>query len=163
MDQLLVILGLILCIVGLIGSFIPIIPGPITSWLGLLSISFTSYVELNYSFLLISFIIAALVFLIDIIIPILGLKKFGGTKKGMIGATIGLLLGLFIVGPFGILIGPFIGALSAEMLGNLKFGEAIKASVGTLIGFIVGITMKFSISLVYFIFFLIEVKNIFST
>ena len=105
----------------------------------------------------------ALVFLIDIIIPILGLKKFGGTKKGMIGATIGLLLGLFIVGPFGILIGPFIGALSAEMLGNLKFGEAIKASVGTLIGFIVGITMKFSISLVYFIFFLIEVKNIFST
>jgi uncharacterized protein YqgC (DUF456 family) len=49
------------------------------------------------------------------------------------------------------------------MLGNLKFGEAIKASVGTLIGFIVGITMKFSISLVYFIFFLIEVKNIFST
>ena len=163
MDQLLVILGLILCIVGLIGSFIPIIPGPITSWCGLLSISFTSYVELNYSFLLISFIIAALVFLIDIIIPILGLKKFGGTKKGMIGATIGLLLGLFIVGPFGILIGPFIGALSAEMLGNLKFGEAIKASVGTLIGFIVGITMKFSISLVYFIFFLIEVKNIFST
>ena len=163
MDQLLVILGLILCIVGLIGSFIPIIPGPITSWLGLLSISFTSYVELNYSFLLISFIIAALVFLIDIIIPILGLKKFGGTKKGMIGATIGLLLGLSIVGPFGILIGPFIGALSAEMLGNLKFGEAIKASVGTLIGFIVGITMKFSISLVYFIFFLIEVKNIFST
>lgn len=163
MDQLLVILGLILCIVGLIGSFIPIIPGTITSWLGLLSISFTSYVELNYSFLLISFIIAALVFLIDIIIPILGLKKFGGTKKGMIGATIGLLLGLFIVGPFGILIGPFIGALSAEMLGNLKFGEAIKASVGTLIGFIVGITMKFSISLVYFIFFLIEVKNIFST
>ena len=163
MDQLLVILGLILCSVGLIGSFIPIIPGPITSWLGLLSISFTSYVELNYSFLLISFIIAALVFLIDIIIPILGLKKFGGTKKGMIGATIGLLLGLFIVGPFGILIGPFIGALSAEMLGNLKFGEAIKASVGTLIGFIVGITMKFSISLVYFIFFLIEVKNIFST
>ena len=163
MDQLLVILGLILCIVGLIGSFIPIIPGPITSWFGLLSISFTSYVELNYSFLLISFIIAALVFLIDIIIPILGLKKFGGTKKGMIGATIGLLLGLFIVGPFGILIGPFIGALSAEMLGNLKFGEAIKASVGTLIGFIVGITMKFSISLVYFIFFLIEVKNIFST
>ena len=163
MDQLLVILGLILCIVGLIGSFIPIIPGPITSWLGLLSISFTSYVELNYSFLLISFIIAALVFLIDIIIPILGLKKVGGTKKGMIGATIGLLLGLFIVGPFGILIGPFIGALSAEMLGNLKFGEAIKASVGTLIGFIVGITMKFSISLVYFIFFLIEVKNIFST
>ena len=112
MDQLFIILGLIFCLLGLIGSFVPIIPGPITSWLGLLTISFTSYVELNYSFLILSFIIAVFVFILDLIIPLIGLKKFGGTNKGMIGATIGLLLGLFIIGPFGILIGPFIGALS---------------------------------------------------
>lgn len=161
MDQLFIVLGLILCIIGLLGSFVPIIPGPITSWFGLLVINFTSTTELNYSFLLISFMIAVFVFTLDIIIPIIGLKKFGGTKKGMIGATIGLLLGLFILGPLGIIIGPFVGALSGEISGELKLGKAVKASIGTLIGFIAGVTMKFSISLVYFIFYLIEVKNIF--
>ena len=161
MDQLFIVLGLILCITGLLGSFVPIIPGPITSWFGLLVINFTSTTELNYSFLLISFMIAVFVFTLDIIIPIIGLKKFGGTKKGMIGATIGLLLGLFILGPLGIIIGPFVGAQSGEISGELKLGKAVKASIGTLIGFIAGVTMKFSISLVYFIFYLIEVKNIF--
>ena len=163
MDQLFIALGLILCIIGLLGSFVPIIPGPITSWFGLLVINFTSSTELNYSFLLISFMISVFVFTLDIIIPIIGLKKFGGTKKGMIGATIGLLLGLFILGPLGIIIGTFLGAISGEMTGDLKLGKAIKASVGTLIGFIAGVAMKFSISLVYFIFYLIEVKNIFLT
>jgi len=163
MDQLFIVLGLILCTIGLLGSFVPIIPGPITSWFGLLVINFTSTTELNYSFLLISFMIAVFVFTLDIIIPIIGLKKFGGTKKGMIGATIGFLLGLFILGPLGIIIGPFVGALSGEITGELKLGKAVKASIGTLIGFIAGVTMKFSISLVYFIFYLIEVKNIFLT
>lgn len=163
MDQLFIALGLILCIIGLLGSFVPIIPGPITSWFGLLVINLTSSTELNYSFLLISLMIALFVFTLDIIIPIIGLKKFGGTKKGMIGATIGLLLGLFILGPLGIIIGTFLGAISGEMTGDLKLSKAIKASVGTLIGFIAGVALKFSISLVYFIFYLIEVKNIFLT
>ena len=163
MDQLFIILGLILCITGLLGSFVPIIPGPITSWFGLLVINFESSTELNYSFLLITLMIAIFVFALDIIIPIIGLKKFGGTKKGMIGATIGLLLGLIILGPLGILTGTFLGALSGEMTGDLKLGKAVKASVGTLIGFIAGVAMKFSISIIYFIFYLIEVKNIFFT
>ena len=163
MDQLFIVLGLILCITGLLGSFIPIIPGPITSWFGLLVINFESSTELNYSFLLITLMIAVFVFALDIIIPIIGLKKFGGTKKGMIGATIGLLLGLIILGPLGILIGTFLGALSGEMTGDLKLGKALKASVGTLIGFIAGVAIKFSISIIYFIFYLIEVKNIFLT
>ena len=162
MDLLFIVLGLILCIVGLIGSFVPIIPGPITSWLGLLTISFTSNIELSDKFLLISFIIAVFVFFLDIIIPIVGLKRFGGTNKGMIGATIGLLIGFFVLGPFGIIIGPFIGAYSGERLGNLKVKKAIKASIGTLIGFIGGVTIKFTISLIYLFIFLWEVvKNVF--
>ncbi|MGY8946396.1 MAG: DUF456 domain-containing protein [Flavobacteriales bacterium] len=162
MDLLFIVLGLILCIVGLIGSFVPIIPGPITSWLGLLTISFTSNIELSDKFLLISFIIAVFVFFLDIIIPIVGLKKFGGTNKGMIGATIGLLIGFFILGPFGIIIGPFIGAFSGEMIGNLKMKKVIKASIGTLIGFIGGIAIKFTISLIYLFIFLWEVvENVF--
>ena len=80
----------------------------------------------------------------------------------MIGATIGLLIGFFILGPFGIIIGPFIGAFSGEMIGNLKMKKVIKASIGTLIGFIGGIAIKFTISLIYLFIFLWEVvENVF--
>ena len=93
MDLLFLIIGLLLCLIGLIGSFIPIIPGPITSWVGLVFLNLTSTVDLNFSFLLATFLIAISVFILDMIIPLIGLKKLGGTKQGLIGATIGLFIG----------------------------------------------------------------------
>ena len=153
MDILLLIIGLLLCIIGLIGSFIPIIPGPITSWIGLLLLHFTSFVPLEIYFLIGSFLIAITVFILDIIIPIIGLKKLGGTKKGLVGATIGLLIGFFL-GPIGILTGPFIGALSGELMNNLGYKKAIKASLGTLIGFLAGMAMKFTVSFIFLIIYI---------
>mgnify|MGYP006140723387 FL=1 len=153
MDIFFLIIGLLLCIIGLIGSFVPIIPGPITSWLGLLILHLTSIINLNYTFLVGTFTKAISVFILDMIIPLIGLKKLGGTKKGIIGATIGLLLGFFM-GPIGILSGPFIGALSGELTNNLGFTKALKAAIGTLIGFLAGIAMKFSVSFAFLIIFL---------
>jgi uncharacterized protein YqgC (DUF456 family) len=160
MDIFLLIIGLLFCVTGLIGSFVPIIPGPITSWLGLLILHFTSIVQLDYSFLLATFIIAITVFLLDLIIPLIGLKKLGGSKKGIIGASIGLILGFFM-GPVGILTGPFIGALSGELTNNLGFKKAIKASFGTLIGLLAGFIMKFFVSFIFFAIYLKETLSIF--
>ncbi|MDC3227950.1 DUF456 domain-containing protein [Flavobacteriaceae bacterium] len=81
MDVFLLILGLILCITGIIGSFTPIIPGPLSSWLGILIIHFTSYIPFSNKLLITTFLIAFIVFLLDIFIPIIGLKKLGGSKK----------------------------------------------------------------------------------
>ena len=153
MDIFFLIIGLLFCIIGLIGSFIPIIPGPITSWIGLLLLHFTSFVPLEIYFLIGSFLIAITVFILDIIIPMIGLKKLGGTKKGLVGATIGLLIGFFL-GPIGILTGPFIGALSGELMNNLGYKKAIKASLGTLIGFLAGMAMKFTVSFIFLIIYI---------
>ena len=109
----------------------------------------------NFYFLLGSFIIAISVFILDLIIPLIGIKKLGGTQKGIIGAAIGLLIGI-LLGPIGILIGPFIGALSGELTNNTGLKKAVKASVGTLIGFLAGVVMKFTVS---FIFLAIYVKE----
>tara|TARA_B100001175_G_scaffold89198_1_gene75152 strand:- start:3 stop:488 length:486 start_codon:yes stop_codon:yes gene_type:complete len=155
MDALYLIISLLFCLIGIIGSFIPVIPGPITSWLGLLFLDFNSEISLNFYFLLGSFIIAISVFILDLIIPLIGIKKLGGTQKGIIGAAIGLLIGL-LIGPLGILLGPFIGALSGELTNNMGLKKAVKASVGTLIGFLAGIVMKFTVS---FIFLVIYVKE----
>ena len=152
MDIFFIITGLILCIVGLIGSFFPIIPGPITSWIGLVFLHFTSFVPLEIYFLLGTFMIAISIFILDLIIPIIGLKKFGGTRGGQIGAIIGLVIGVFF-GPIGLLAGPFLGALSGEIINKSKVNIAIKASFGTLLGFIVGASMKFIISFIFLLAF----------
>jgi len=152
MDVFFIITGLILCIVGLIGSFFPIIPGPITSWIGLVFLHFTSFVSLEIYFLLGTFMIAISIFILDLIIPIIGLKKLGGTKGGQIGAIIGLVIGFFF-GPLGLLAGPFLGALSGEIINKSKIDIAIKASFGTLLGFIVGASMKFIISFIFLLAF----------
>tara|TARA_Y200000002_G_C22356593_1_gene527306 strand:+ start:68 stop:559 length:492 start_codon:yes stop_codon:yes gene_type:complete len=152
MDIFFVIIGIILCFVGIIGSFIPLIPGPITSFSGLLFLHLTTFVPFDFYFIIGCFTIAISVFMLDLIIPIIGLKKLGGTKKGLIGATIGLLLGFFI-GPIGLISGPFIGALSGELLNKNGIKKSIKASLGTLIGFLAGVAMKFLVSFVFTILF----------
>ena len=75
MDIFLLLLGVIFCLVGIVGSFLPILPGPIASWCGLLILNFTSFVNFSFSFLIITFLIAFTVSIIDYIIPILGVQK----------------------------------------------------------------------------------------
>ena len=149
MDIFLLILCLILCLLGIVGSFSPIIPGPITSWFGLLVIHFSKLIPFDNQFLFITFLIAALIFSLDLIIPILGLKKLGGSKKGLIGSTIGLLLGLLLAGPVGLLIGSFFGAISGEYVNNNSLKKSIKPAMGTFIGMAVGTTIKFLTSTIF--------------
>ena len=160
MDIFLLILGLILCLLGIVGSFSPIIPGPITSWFGLLVIHFSKLIPFANQFLFITFLIAALIFGLDLIIPILGLKKLGGSKKGLIGSTIGLFLGLFLAGPLGLLIGSFFGAISGEYVNNNSLKKSIKPAMGTFIGMAVGSTIKFLTSTIFLgLYFYIVYSN----
>lgn len=160
MDIFLLILGLILCLLGIVGSFSPIIPGPITSWFGLLVIHFSKLIPFDNQFLFITFLIAALIFGLDLIIPILGLKKLGGSKKGLIGSTIGLLLGLFLAGPLGLLIGSFFGAISGEYVNNNSLKKSLRPAMGTFIGMAVGTTIKFLTSTIFLgLYFYIVYSN----
>ena len=156
MDLILLVLGLILCLIGILGSFLPIIPGPVTSWLGILLLYSTSTVEFNLNFILITFTVAISVGFLDYIIPILGVKKLGGTRSGQIGTIIGLILCLILLGPIGIIIGPFLGALLGEMSTNKSFQDSIKPAFGSFIGVIAGSIVKFLISL-SFLFFYIDI------
>ena len=94
------LLGFIFILLGIVGSFLPILPGPITGWVGLLLLHQSSKITPDTSFLVTTFIIALAVFLLDYIIPALGTKKFGGSKYGVIGSTLGLLIGLLFFWTF---------------------------------------------------------------
>ena len=104
MDIVYLFISLLLIITGIIGCFFPIIPGPLTGWFGFVFLNQIEFVEIDTNFLIITFIISFSTMIIDYIIPIIGTKIFGGSKKGMIGASLGLLVGIIFMGPFGLLI-----------------------------------------------------------
>jgi uncharacterized protein YqgC (DUF456 family) len=156
MDLFLLILSAILIISGIIGSFMPIIPGPLTSWFGLFSLNLISTVEIDKTLLIITFIIALIIFVLDSLIPIYGSKYFGATKYGILGASIGLLIGIITPIPFGIIIGPILGALIGELLFNNDLKKSIKSSIGVLIGFLASTFIKFITSLIYLMIYLVQ-------
>ena len=157
MDLFLLLIGFLLVFLGIIGSFLPILPGPLTGWFGLLVLHLTSVVPMNWTFITITLIIAIIIWVLDYFIPALGTKRFGGSKYGVYGTTIGLVIGLFSPIPFGILIGAFLGALIGELLYDSKdTNRAMKASFGAFLGFLTSATIKFSISVVFVILYCIK-------
>ncbi|WP_303318353.1 DUF456 domain-containing protein [Flavivirga abyssicola] len=161
MDIILIIIAALFIILGIIGSFLPVLPGPLTSWIGLFILSFVDSILMSNSFIIITLIIAILIWVLDYIIPAIGTKRFGGTKYGMIGTTIGLIVGLLSPIPGGIIIGPFIGALIGELLNKSDSKTATKAAFGSFIGFIASTFIKFIVAIVYlgfFIGFLLDIE-----
>jgi len=150
MDIFLIIIALFLMILGILGSFLPILPGPITSWLGFLMLKFSTLIEISNLFLIITLIIALLIWVLDYFIPALGTKKFGGSKYGMIGTTLGLIIGIISPIPGGIIIGPFLGALIGELFNRADSETALKAAFGSFLGFITSTFLKFVVAVIYF-------------
>jgi uncharacterized protein YqgC (DUF456 family) len=156
MDIALLIIGFLFMLVGILGSFLPVLPGPPISWIGLFLLYLTKSVPDNWWVLGITLVVALIILALDYIIPAIGTKKFGGTKAGMIGTTIGLLIALFfpILGPLGIIIWPFLGALIGELLNKADKKTATKAAFGSFLGFLTGTFLKFMVAIVYLGLFL---------
>jgi uncharacterized protein YqgC (DUF456 family) len=151
MDILFLILGFILMLVGILGSFLPVLPGPPVSWVGLLLLFLTKAIPNDWWFLGITAGVALVVFAMDYIIPAMGTRKFGGSKAGMIGTTVGLLVAVLfpILGIFGIIIWPFIGALVGELINKADQKTALKAAFGSFIGFLTGTFLKFVVTIIF--------------
>ncbi|MEA3447125.1 MAG: DUF456 domain-containing protein [Bacteroidota bacterium] len=160
LEIFLITLASILMIVGLLGCILPVIPGPPISWIGILLLHLTERVQFSLEFLIIWLVIAVSITIIDNIIPIYGTKRAGGSKWGVSGAVIGLIIGLFF-GPLGIIIGPFLGALAGELLyfntqehkhDNIpktsaeKNKRALISALGSFLGLMVGIVLKLIVS-----------------
>ncbi|MDR1860727.1 MAG: DUF456 domain-containing protein [Bacteroidales bacterium] len=143
MDTFLVIVGIICLILGLLGCIIPMLPGPPVSWLAMLLLKFCGrYADsISGQWLCIWAGIVVATLVLDYIIPIWGTKTMGGTKYGIWGATVGVIVGLFFL-PLGIILGPFFGALLGESLNNSDDRTPLKAAVGALLGFLLSTGVK---------------------
>ena len=141
METLLIILAFTCIIIGIIGSVLPVLPGVPLSYGGILILHFTDKVQFTTEFLIFWAVIVIIVQLLDYYVPIWGTKKFGGSKRGIWGCAIGMVVGLFF-GPWGIVLGPFVGAIAGELSGGKQTQEAIKAGFGSFMGFLLGIVSK---------------------
>ena len=154
-DYLLLILGIIFMIIGIIGCLVPILPGPPLSFIGLIFLHLTRFGQFTTPSLIILGTVAVLVTVLDYIVPVWGTKKFGGSKYGTKGATIGLIVGFFL-GPLGIILGPLIGAFVGEMIFKDDISYAFKAGFGSLLGFLTGIGLKLAASFAMTFYFVKE-------
>ena len=154
-DYILLISGIILMILGIIGCLVPVLPGPPLNFLGLIFLHLSRFGHFSKTTLIVMGSIAVVVTILDYIVPVWGTKKFGGSKYGTRGATVGLIIGLFL-GPTGIVIGPLIGAFVGEMIFKDDINYALRAGFGSLLGFLTGIGLKLAASFVMTFYFVKE-------
>lgn len=142
MDIILIIIGILLILAGIIGCIIPGVPGPPIAYMALLIQNLKDENPFTTKFLIIWLIITISVSILDYLVPAIGTKKFGGTKRGVWGSIIGLFIGIFFFPPIGLIIGPFLGAFIGELTGGKETDIALKAGFGSFIGFLFGVTLK---------------------
>ncbi|MDT0677994.1 DUF456 domain-containing protein [Autumnicola musiva] len=156
MDIIFFSIAALLMILGVMGSILPVVPGVPLSWCGLLVFHLAPSVPVNYWFLGISFFVAALIYILELVIPAMGTKRFGGSRAGVIGTTIGLIVGIFTPIPFAILIGPFVGAFIGEMINKSNSKSALRAAIGSFAGFLASTFMEFMAAFIFLILFLVK-------
>ena len=98
--------------------------------------------------------IALVATIMDYVIPAWGTKKLGGSDAGVRGSTVGVFAGLFVFPPFGIIVGPIIGAMLAELIRNRSdYSKALRSGLGSLLGFLLGTGLKLAASVMMLYYF----------
>ena len=141
MDSTLIILGGLLMILGILGNILPFLPGMPICYLALLVQQFRSARPFSMQFLILWALVVIIIIILDYLFPIYGAKKFGGSKYGIWGCSLGFLAA-FWLGPAGIILGPFIGAFIGEMISSKDSKVALRAAFGSFAGFLFGTLIK---------------------
>ena len=141
MEYLWIIVGVILALVGVLGSILPVLPGPPIAYVGLLLQQLRDDPPYSTKFLLIWAGVVLVTLVLDFLVPIWFTRRFGGSKYGVWGCTIGFIAG-FWLGPMGMIIGPFLGAFVGEMIAGKDSNQSFRAALGSFAGFLIGTFFK---------------------
>lgn len=147
MDIIILIIAIILAIAGFVGSVAPGLPGPPLSWAALLLLSFHPSVTFSTTMIVAMAVVAVLITALDYVIPSLSTKKFGGSKAGVWGCNIGLVVSIIGLpfgpqGLLGVIVWPFLGALTGELIVSKDLKVSLKSATGAFVGFLCGSGLK---------------------
>ena len=137
-----IVITSVLFLAGMFGTLVPVIPGAPIVWLGMLTYGFiTGFAKHSVLFFVLQGVLAILVMATDYAFTAMGSRYFGGSKAAIFGAAAGLLIGLFFF-PIGLLIGPFLGAVIADLIYKKNVNDAVKSGVGATLGFWLALPLK---------------------
>jgi hypothetical protein len=157
MDVLIIVICFILIILGLVGVILPFLPGLAFVWLGVLIYAInTGFETISLATIIVFSVVTLLFTVLDLAAPLLGAKKYKASKFGIMGAFAGTFLGVLILGPVGIVLGPFLGALAGELLSGKEHSQAFNSAFGTVLGLLFGALLKLVFGLVMFGFFIVS-------
>ncbi|CAH0284877.1 DUF456 domain-containing protein [Chryseobacterium sp. WG14] len=155
------ILCLVLLFVGILGTFLPVLPGLLLSICGLLIYKFGTDADLSMIYIWAFGILTAASVVLSYVIPAKTNRKYGGTRWGSIGSVIGTIVGIFIPIPLGFLIGMFAGVFIGELLHDSKdMNKALQSTKGAFIGFIYGTGFSFVVGVAMFLVVLLNMLTI---
>ena len=152
------IIGLVF-IIGFAGLVYPVIPSVLFIIGGMLLYGvFFTFEPFSAFFWIVQVMFVLLLFGADYLANLFGVKKFGGSKAGVWGSTIGLLIGPFVIPFLGIILGPFLGAIIAELLVHKQsLKNALKIGIGSVVGFVGSVITKFIVQIIMILYFLYRV------
>jgi hypothetical protein len=143
MEILPLIFILIIFSIGVLGTLLPVLPGPALVFFGMVLYGIlTEFASLDFDFYILQLVALIMASLIDNVASAAGAKILGGSRQAVIGALAGTFIGLATLGPIGIAVGPFIGAVFVEILRGKKLFVAVKIGIGSLIGLLGGVVLK---------------------
>jgi hypothetical protein len=143
---------------GMAGAVIPVLPGVVAIIAGFVAYGlFIGWSPFGFWFWLLEVAIAVTLLVADYAVSAVGVKKFGGTKASVIGSTIGIIAGPFVIPAFGLLIGPFVGAMVGELLTGASWRQAARAGIGAVVGFFSSVIVKLLLQLLMIVLFFIWV------
>ena len=146
MEEIVYGIATILFIGGIIGSVIPMLPGPVVTYGGLIILYWFTSLDISLENIWWLGVISIVISILDYYIQIWGVKRMGGGKGAITGTVIGTIVGLFFT-PLGMLLGAFVGAFIGAYVEVKEEGKALKIAFGALVGFITGIILKLSFSI----------------
>jgi uncharacterized protein YqgC (DUF456 family) len=145
----------ILLLIGLLGAIIPFIPGVPIAWVGLFIYAITTgFDRISIAATVVFFVLMLLTVVLDIVAPMLGAKKYKASKFGVLGAFLGFIIGIFVLGFWGIILGPLVCAFLGELIARREPKQALGSAFGTFVGFIAGILFKTILVLIMAGFFI---------
>jgi hypothetical protein len=145
---LLWILSAILILLGLAGTVLPVLPGTLLVWGGIvLAAWIDDFARVGMTTVLVITVLAVLAWALDYVAGLLGAKKAGASKLALLGASVGTVLGLFM-GLVGVFFMPLVGAAVGEYLARRDQTRAVKVGVATWVGIMLGLIAKVGLAFI---------------
>ena len=151
--------ALLLMLVGLLGAVLPLLPGLplILAGVYVYALATGLAAGIGLGHLLIYTLVGGTAILLSSLANLLGVRVAGGSRAGVLGAMLGLLVGFVLGGPIGLLIGPFVGAVAFELLACQVAGRALRSGLGAAVGLLVGRLTELAVSVGFIASFIFSV------